>query len=104
MPDAQGRTTEAEFSKIVLGILANNGTGDASFSDLIQEIPNLIKLTASDLTQSDTRPNEPIWHQRVRNIKSHKEVEGNYIADGFLEEIPNGLRITARGIAIASQN
>lgn len=103
MPDAQGRTTEAEFSNVVLLILANSKTGSASFAELIEEIPQHIKLTASDYKQSDTRPNEPIWHQRVRNIKSHKDAEGNYIAEGLLDEIPSGLRITDAGRATFAQ-
>lgn len=103
MPDANGITTEAEFAAVVLTILANNNTGDASFADLISEIPSHLSLTSADTVQSDTRPKEPVWHQRVRNIKSHKDTEGNYIAVGLLEEIPSGLRITEAGKARGSQ-
>ncbi|PSH68567.1 hypothetical protein CU102_12445 [Phyllobacterium brassicacearum] len=97
MPDAMNRTTEGELSAIVLQILAESADGQATFGMLVDAIPARINLTAADLVQSDTRPAEAVWEQRVRNIKSHKDAEGNYIAEGYLEEIPGGLRITEIG-------
>ncbi|MCX8282447.1 hypothetical protein OSJ77_19845 [Phyllobacterium sp. 0TCS1.6C] len=97
MPDALNRTTEAELSACVLQILSERDDGSASFGQLIDEIPNRLPLTPEDFVQSGTRPHEAVWEQRVRNIKSHKENEGNAIADGYLEEIPAGLRITEAG-------
>lgn len=97
MPDQNNRTTESEFSEIVLKILLDFQNGEASYAELIEEIPSRITLTPSDLAQSDTRENEAVWEQRVRNITSHKDANGNYINDGFLEPIKGGLRITELG-------
>ncbi len=97
MTDAYGRTTESEISRAVLGILADRDNGEAKYRDLLTEIPNRIQLTSADTTQSPTRPHEAVWEQRVRNIRSHKNVDGNYIANGFLEGTRGGLRITNAG-------
>jgi hypothetical protein len=49
---------------------------------------------------SGTRPGEPMWHQIVRNIKSHDAANGNFIERGLLEHIPRvGYRITTAGRA-----
>ena len=73
-------------------------SGEATLSSLKKRIPGKVKLTASDLVQSDTRPNEPMWEQRLRNIKSHHKTEGNYIAEGYLTAPSKGrLRITDAG-------
>ncbi|GLQ80213.1 hypothetical protein GCM10007881_37320 [Mesorhizobium huakuii] len=71
--------------------------GEAPIAALIQEIPNRINLTADDYLGSQTRPNEAIWEQRVRNITSHKGSSRNFIYRGYLEQIDGGLRITAAG-------
>jgi len=97
MPDAQGRTTEFEISDIVLDILYDNGVGRATFRYLIREISGRITLTRADLEVSQTRPNEHVWEQRVRNISSHRRVEGNYISEGLLIKINGGLQITEAG-------
>ena len=99
MPDAYNRTTEAEFSEAILQILAKTGSGKAQYSALTAMLPSKIALTAEDRVQSDERPNEELWEQRVRNITSHKTVEGNYIAEGYFTAIPGGLAITDAGRA-----
>jgi Mrr N-terminal domain len=91
-------TTEAEISEAVLRILAPTASGDATLGFLKKRIPNEINLTDDDLAQSQTRPNEPMWEQRLRNIKSHHKEDGNYIAQGFLTAPSKGrLRITDTG-------
>lgn len=97
MSDAQGRTTEFEISEIVLDILYDNGVGRGTFRSLIREIPRRITLTDADRVISETRPNEYIWEQRVRNISSHRRTEGNFISEGFLIKINGGLQITESG-------
>lgn len=93
VPDNHGRTTEAELAEVVVAILLQTPGGQASYAELVEEIPNHINLTAADLAQSTTRPNESVWEQRLRNITSHKGVEGNYIYEGRLKEIPGGLSL-----------
>lgn len=97
MPDAQNRTTENELAEAVLSILALRTSGKGEFSDLMKAIPKVVSLTNEDMEQSETRPAEHLWQQRVRNITSHKGAEGNYITDGYLEEMESGLVITHAG-------
>jgi len=97
MPDGNNRTTEAELSWVVLGVLYERTSGTMSIRGLIREIPNRIQLTPEDGERSETRPNEEVWEQRVRNITSHHNTAGNYIAEGFLEHVSGGLGITQAG-------
>lgn len=90
--------TEPVIAHATLQIAATQANGVASFARLKREIPNYVKLTAADWKMSIKRPNEPMWHQIVRNIKSHDKDEGNYIHEGFLESVPRvGYRITNAG-------
>jgi hypothetical protein len=92
------RTGEAEMSKAVLRILASCANGEATTLQLKKQIPTEIKLTAGDCQQSDTRENEQLWEQILRNIVSHKKTEGNIIAEGFANSPSRGkLRITDVG-------
>jgi glycine cleavage system pyridoxal-binding protein P len=97
MPDSQGRTRENEFAELILQILKEKPSGQASFSELIKEIPRRISLTEEDKKPSGTRLGEKMWEQRVRNITSHKDSRKNYIYEGYLESVPDGLRITELG-------
>jgi hypothetical protein len=97
MPDQYNRTTEAELSEVALRIMSERTNGQVTFAELIAEIPRRILLTEEDREQSQTRPAEEVWEQRVRNMKSHKNAEGNIVAEGYATEIPNGLAITDAG-------
>ncbi|KOF17909.1 hypothetical protein AC244_16250 [Ensifer adhaerens] len=97
MPDEHNRTTENEIAEAVLSILALRSSGKGQFEDLFRTLPKILDLTDADLARSESRPAEQVWQQRVRNITSHKGSEGNYITDGFLEEIEGGLVITDKG-------
>jgi hypothetical protein len=90
------RITEGEVADIVEAILRERPNGEAPISDLIDEIPNRVTLSAEDLARSPTRPNEPVWHQQVRNITSHKASPGNAIYEGRLAPIGGGLRLVRR--------
>lgn len=91
-------TNEQEISEVTLRIAALQTSGVATFRRLRAEIPDHIVLTPLDLAPSATRNGEPMWHQLIRNIKSHFETEGNYIAEGWLEHVPRvGYRITSAG-------
>lgn len=86
----------ADKTDIAAGVLtiakANNGL--CTFKRAYQEIPSYVKLDAANLAPSATRPGEPMWHQLVRNIKSHYKDPGNYIHDGHLVHVPGiGSRI-----------
>jgi hypothetical protein len=66
---------------------------------LINEVPNHCVLTAADRAASVTRQNEEMWEQQVRNITSHHANPGNFIHEGYLTRIKDGLEITAAGRA-----
>ena|ERR1044072_1268847 len=86
-------TTEKQIARVVEAILRERPDHKATVADLIKEIPKRIKLSPEDLEQSPTRPNEPVWHQRVRNIRSHKSSQGNAIYEGRLVAIPGGFAL-----------
>ena len=92
-------TSETEIAEVVLRVAAQQPNRVASHRRLRKEVPNLIKLTPADLAPSATRNGEPMWHQIVRNIKSHHEAPGNFIAEGWLMHVPRvGYKITPAGI------
>lgn len=92
------RTGEFEISEAVLRILAEMPNGEATIQQLVSKIPYVIKLTPGDMEISDTRPNEAVWEQIVRNIVSHKTTSGNIIAEGLATSPSRGsLRITEAG-------
>lgn len=94
------KDAEERVSIGVLKIAAANAKGIATFNKCRSDIPGMVKLTPADLAPSATRPGEPMWHQIVRNIKSHDGEDSNFIKLGRLEHIPRvGYRITAAGKA-----
>lgn len=90
----------AEERDVAIGVLqiaASHG-GLCTFKRAYQEIPNYVSLSPDNLAVSTTRPGEVMWQQLVRNIKSHDQSPGNFIADGYLVHVPSvGYRITSLG-------
>lgn len=93
------RTGEPEISIAALEVARGRPGGWVSISQLKQMIPQYVKLTPEDLEDSPTREHEQLWHQIVGNIVSHRTTPGNIIAEGFVDYIDNGLRITPAGLA-----
>lgn len=90
--------TEEDVALAVLVIAAQNPNGIASFDQIRDEGHLYLALDSDDLAQSITRPNEPMWHQKIRNIQSHYQSPGNFIHDGYLVHIPDvGYQITNAG-------
>ena len=87
------RITESEIAEVVVAILEDTLTGEATIAELVAEIPNRVALSQEDLAPSLTRRSEAIWEQQVRNITSHKGSPGNAIYDGKLVAIPGGLKL-----------
>ncbi|MCB1329371.1 MAG: hypothetical protein KDK28_07945 [Maritimibacter sp.] len=93
-------TSEHEIAVAVMRIAANHPKGIATFKKLYSEIPNEVALSATDWAPSTTRNGEPMWYQIVRNIQSHHDIEGNAIAEGWLNHVPRvGYEITKAGRA-----
>lgn len=90
------RVTEDEVTKAAETVLNSSAAGRATIKELVAEIPNHIKLSDEDLKQSETRPNEALWEQQVRNITSHKASPGNAIYEGRLVAIPGGLALPGK--------
>jgi len=91
-------TTENEIAFGILQIAATQTNGIATFHRLRKEIPSVLNLSLSDNLPSTTRIGEPMWHQIVRNVKSHDNIEGNFISEGLLIHVPRvGYAITAQG-------
>ena len=87
------RVTEDEVAKAAEAVLKGRTSRSATIQELVKEIPNHIALSAEDLKQSETRPNEALWEQQVRNITSHKQSPGNAIFEGRLVAVPGGLAL-----------
>lgn len=93
-----GNAGEGHVAVGVMRIADSQANKVATFSRCRKEIPALVNLTPADLAPSQTRPGEPMWHQIVRNIKSHDVAGANYIAQGYLVHVPRvGYRITPAG-------
>jgi hypothetical protein len=98
MASKLGEIIEEEVAMLTIEIAAEQHNGVATFSRIRREVPRRYNLSATDLQQSQTRPNESMWEQKIRNIKSHYEAEGNFICEGYLEHVPGvGYRVTDRG-------
>jgi hypothetical protein len=78
------RITEAEIGDAVVRILKAQQSGSATIGKLKAELPDYVKLSASDRAPSLTRNGEQMWEQQVRNLVSHRNTAGNVIHDGHV--------------------
>jgi hypothetical protein len=84
---------ENDIARAVEQIALANG-GLCTFKRAYREIPTYVTLSATNAAPSPTRRGEPMWHQLVRNIKSHDKTPGNFIYSGRLVHVPKvGYRI-----------
>jgi len=92
------KTSELAIGRAVMQILATQPNREASVKTIIAEVPKFVALTDEDREISATRPHEEKWEQRVRNLKSHSNVEGNIINDGLMSRCGRGrYRLTDAG-------
>jgi hypothetical protein len=93
-----GEVTEDDVALIAVTIGSERHDGIASYDALRKEVPKRHSLSAMDLVQSVKRPREKMWEQKIRNIKSHFDCEGNFIFEGYLTHVPRvGYRVTDKG-------
>ena len=92
-------TQEEKIAIGVMQIAQSQPNGICTFKRAYVEIPKYVKLSSRNVTQSITRPREPMWHQIVRNVKSHQgKGQRNFIDDGLLVHVPRvGYQITQKG-------
>lgn len=86
----------ADENDIAKGVvkIAQANDGLCTFKRAYKEIPANVHLSAANTAPSVTRIHEPMWHQLVRNIKSHDGTPGNFIHDGKLVHVPRvGYRV-----------
>jgi hypothetical protein len=97
---------EYDIAVGVMQIAASRPSGICTFRRARHEIPNYVKLSHGNLAPSQTRPGEPMWHQIVRNIKSHDSGSANnFVASGLLKHIPRtGYAITSKGRKFLAAN
>jgi hypothetical protein len=86
---AMAKKSEGKLGLAVMQVLAECPGYEATVRTL-KNVPNHIKLTADDQLESVTRPNEEMWEQRVRNLKSHSGTPGNVLAEGFVLYLGRG--------------
>lgn len=92
------RVTENEVAFAIVQVAKTRPDGVATFARCKKEVPLHIQLSAGDRARSQTRPNEEMWQQLIRNVKSHHDQAGNYICEGYLTHIPRvGYRVTDAG-------
>ena len=93
------RVTENDVALAVLAIASKQKNLLCTLNRARNEVPSYVNLSKDDLEMSQTRPNEPMWHQLIRNIQSHHETDGNFINDGLLIHIPRkGYQATPAGL------
>jgi len=98
-------TSEEKIGLAVMYIASLRPNKLATFNRCRAEIPGIVNLTAAELAISAPRHPEPMWHQIVRNIKSHHGVDTNFIDRGLLTHVSRtGYRITPKGEAFLDQH
>lgn len=98
-------TSEEKIGRAVMYIASLRPNKLATFNRCRSEIPGVVNLTAAELAISAPRHPEPMWHQIVRNIKSHQDADTNFLARGLLTHVSRtGYRVTPKGEAFLNQH
>jgi hypothetical protein len=96
---AHARASESDIALAVLRMASEQPHHVITYEELYRELPSRIQLTQFDEMPSLTRPNEKMWYQLVRNIRSHQHSPGNLVNLGYLEPIERvGYRATLEGL------
>lgn len=83
--------------KYALLVMATRDNGQISTKDLIEELPKYIRVPDGDQDILAGRKDSKFF-QLVRNLKSHKTSSTNFIYQGYADAVPDGFKITARGL------
>ena len=84
------KTPEMKIGRAVMQVLASEAGGEATVKTLVKRVPEFVELTDEDRQPSETRSQEEVWEQRVRNLKSHDKTPGNVIAEGYVAHSGRG--------------
>lgn len=89
---------EQDIALGVMQVAASRSDGVATFKRCRAKLPDILPFSQDDNALSGTRPGETMWHQQVRNIRSHHDADGNAVEKGYLEHLPKRCyRITDAG-------
>ncbi|WP_433952628.1 phospholipase D-like domain-containing protein [Brevundimonas diminuta] len=93
-------TKEIVLAEAVARIANAQADGVCTLQLAYDRVPRMVALNPVDYTPYKGQTN-PRWHQIIRNIKSNDKRKGgdttNYIANGYLEHVGGGYRITQKG-------
>ncbi|MCA1653215.1 MAG: DNA damage-inducible protein D [Sphingomicrobium sp.] len=92
----------ADLWKYALLIMSVRPDGQISTSDLIDEMPQFVKLSEAHTAKNASRPDSK-FSQLVRNLKSHKDSKSNFIYQGYAQDAPGGFKITRKGLDFARE-
>lgn len=92
------RISEVDLTDAALVAVRAQSSGTISTTRLISELRKVMNLGPEDEELLEGRKDDH-FSQIVRNIKSHKKTPGNLLAEGYLESIPRGFRITQAGLS-----
>ena len=90
------RLVEEEARTIVLKIAGSQPNRKATMKLLRDQVPTFIQLSSHDLVRSQTRKNEQLWQQIVRNVAAFHPT---LFITGLAQKIPGGIEITEKGMA-----
>lgn len=71
--DAGGYLDENEMADVVENLLYDCPDGEATYAELREKVPQVVRLTRKDLRKSKSRHGERMWEQILRNLGAHKE-------------------------------
>ena len=91
------RASETDVEIAVVKYLSGLAGHSATIRQIKRALPDFLNLSDADRRKSETRPNEELWEQQVRNIVSHRNTPGNFIFEGRLEHTPGRLTLSASG-------
>lgn len=83
--------------KYALLIMSVRPNGEISTSDLIEAMPDYVKLSDDHMALNESRKDSK-FSQIVRNLKSHKASKSNFIYQGYAGDIRGGFKITEKGL------
>jgi hypothetical protein len=94
----EDRLRENEARVLVLKIAASLEGHSASTSEIKKTIPAFFDLSLADRKRSETRRNEQMWQQIVRNVKVHHAGPSSIFSQGWAERTASGIKITDDGL------
>jgi hypothetical protein len=97
------RLRETEARVLVLKIASACPNHTATTDMLIEQMPDFLELSEIDLRISNTRPNQPRWHQIVRNVISHRDSPLGPFELGYALRTDNGISVTPDGLSFLAR-